>query len=201
MATHSSIPAWKIPWTGEPGRLQSTRSQRVGHNQATHTVTCPLFIFSSVLCLHCYSATQSCLALCRPVDCACQVFLLFSISQSLLRFIFTESVMLANQLILCHPHISQITSQCVCRSQCVNSHLEEPEMRLEWELQRESDHEPLTMAGGMNALAEQRLSITSYWRSASHNPQSNNYEDLSPWDTWTPAHIFSAHFHFIFFPK
>lgn len=42
---------------------------------------------------------------------------------------------------------------------CVNSHLEEAEMRLEWELQRESDHEPLTMAGGMNALAEQRLSI------------------------------------------
>ena len=26
MATHSSILAWKIPWTGEPGRLQSMRS-------------------------------------------------------------------------------------------------------------------------------------------------------------------------------
>ena len=32
MATHSSIFAWKIPWTGELGRLQSTGSQRVGHN-------------------------------------------------------------------------------------------------------------------------------------------------------------------------
>ena len=32
MATHSSIPAWKIPWTEEPGRLQSMRSQRVGHD-------------------------------------------------------------------------------------------------------------------------------------------------------------------------
>ena len=31
MATHSSILAWKIPWTGEPGRLQSMGSQRVGH--------------------------------------------------------------------------------------------------------------------------------------------------------------------------
>ena len=31
MATHSSIPAWKIPWTEEPGRLQSMGSQRVGH--------------------------------------------------------------------------------------------------------------------------------------------------------------------------
>ena len=32
MATHSSILAWKIPWTEEPGRLQSMRSQRVGHD-------------------------------------------------------------------------------------------------------------------------------------------------------------------------
>ena len=31
-ATHSSILAWKIPWTEEPGRLQSMRSQRVGHD-------------------------------------------------------------------------------------------------------------------------------------------------------------------------
>ena len=34
MATHSSILAWKIPWTEEPGRLQSMRLQRVGHNWA-----------------------------------------------------------------------------------------------------------------------------------------------------------------------
>ena len=32
MATHSSILAWKIPWMEEPGRLQSMRSQRVGHD-------------------------------------------------------------------------------------------------------------------------------------------------------------------------
>ena len=32
MAAHSSILAWKIPWTEEPGRLQSMHSQRVGHN-------------------------------------------------------------------------------------------------------------------------------------------------------------------------
>ena len=32
MATHSSILAWKIPWTEEPGRLQPMGSQRVGHN-------------------------------------------------------------------------------------------------------------------------------------------------------------------------
>ena len=35
MATHSSILAWIIPWTAEPGRLQSTGSQRVGHDWAT----------------------------------------------------------------------------------------------------------------------------------------------------------------------
>ena len=32
MATHSSILAWRIPWTEEPGGLQSTGSQRVGYN-------------------------------------------------------------------------------------------------------------------------------------------------------------------------
>ena len=32
MATHSSILAWKIPWTGKPGWLQSMGSQRVRHN-------------------------------------------------------------------------------------------------------------------------------------------------------------------------
>ena len=32
MATHSSIPAWRIPWTEEPGGLQSLGSQRVRHN-------------------------------------------------------------------------------------------------------------------------------------------------------------------------
>ena len=32
MATHSSILAWKIPWTEEPGRVQSVGLQRVGHD-------------------------------------------------------------------------------------------------------------------------------------------------------------------------
>ena len=31
-ATHSSILAWRTPWTEEPGRLQSMGSQRVGHD-------------------------------------------------------------------------------------------------------------------------------------------------------------------------
>ena len=35
MATHSRILAWEIPWTEEPGGLQSPRSQRVRHNLMT----------------------------------------------------------------------------------------------------------------------------------------------------------------------
>ena len=37
MATHSSVLAWKIPWTEESGGLQSMGSQRVGHDSATNT--------------------------------------------------------------------------------------------------------------------------------------------------------------------
>ena len=53
MATHSSILAWKIPWTEEPGGLQSMGLQRVGHDWActhmharahTHTHTHALFL-------------------------------------------------------------------------------------------------------------------------------------------------------------
>ena len=33
MATHSSVLAWKIPWTGEPGGLPSMGSHRVGHER------------------------------------------------------------------------------------------------------------------------------------------------------------------------
>ena len=35
MATHSSILAWRIPWTEESGWLQSLRSKRVGYNRVT----------------------------------------------------------------------------------------------------------------------------------------------------------------------
>ena len=35
VATHSSTLAWKMPWTEEPGRLQSMGSQRVRHDRAT----------------------------------------------------------------------------------------------------------------------------------------------------------------------
>ena len=43
VTTHSSIPAWRIPWTGEPGRLQSTESERVRHDWVTNTVATTIF--------------------------------------------------------------------------------------------------------------------------------------------------------------
>ena len=39
MATHSSVLAWKIPWTEEPGGLQSIGSQRVRHDLAGSQTT------------------------------------------------------------------------------------------------------------------------------------------------------------------
>ena len=39
MATHSSVPAWRIPWTEEPGGLQPMGSQRVRQDWASNTLT------------------------------------------------------------------------------------------------------------------------------------------------------------------
>ena len=43
MATHSSILAWRIPWTEEPGGLQSMGLQRVRHDWVTNTFTFHFF--------------------------------------------------------------------------------------------------------------------------------------------------------------
>ena len=54
MATHSSILAWRIPWTEEPGGLQSVGSQRVRHDRATTlgmAVRVPFFGRGSLCCL------------------------------------------------------------------------------------------------------------------------------------------------------
>ena len=44
MATHSSILAWRLPWTEEPGRLQSIGSQRAGHNWSN--LACTLYVYT-----------------------------------------------------------------------------------------------------------------------------------------------------------
>ena len=48
MATHSSILAWEISWTEEPGGLQSMGSQRVRHDLATETITTIIHLCSGV---------------------------------------------------------------------------------------------------------------------------------------------------------
>ena len=54
MAIHSTILAWRIPWTEESGRLWSTGSQRVGHNWSALAHTHPLL--NSSCCRIFYSA-------------------------------------------------------------------------------------------------------------------------------------------------
>ena len=54
MATHSSILAWRIPWTEEPGGLRSMGSWRVGYNWMTNTFTF-LYVFLSLSIFSTYS--------------------------------------------------------------------------------------------------------------------------------------------------
>ena len=101
MGTHSSILAWRISWTEEPGRLQSMGLQRVGHNWVTNT----------------FGASQVVLVVKKkkkkerkkeiPLSMwwwwfSCWVVSITS-SQSLLKLMSIELVMPSNHLILCCP--------------------------------------------------------------------------------------------------
>ena len=56
MATHSSILAWRIPWTEEPGELQSMGSQRVGHYWATEHIVYRLYKYIYIyIYIHTYT--------------------------------------------------------------------------------------------------------------------------------------------------
>ena len=52
MATHSSTLAWKIPWTEEPGRLQSTGLLRVGHLLSDFTFTFHFYALEKEMATH-----------------------------------------------------------------------------------------------------------------------------------------------------
>ena len=101
MANHSSILAWKIPWTEEPGGLQSIGSQRERHNWVTEHAT---FCFTGV-----QSSYRSVQSLSRvqlfetPWTGARQASLSITNSQSLLKLMSIESVMPSSHLILCGP--------------------------------------------------------------------------------------------------
>ena len=75
MATASSVPAWRIPWTEEPGGLQS------------------MLLFSHALVSDC----------CDPMDCSTQSFHVLHRLLELLKLRLIESVITSNYLILCRP--------------------------------------------------------------------------------------------------
>ena len=96
MATHSSILAWRIPGTGEPGGLPSMGSPRVGHDwsDAAAAAVCILLLVQLLSCVW-LSAT--------PWTAVCQSPLTFTISRSLLKLMSIELMIPSNCLILCHP--------------------------------------------------------------------------------------------------
>ena len=101
MATQSSIPCWRIPWTEELGRLRSLGSQRVEHNWAINAFTFKN-PFSSVQ----FSLLQSLsyiLLLVTPWTAAGQASLSITNSWSSPKLMSIESVMPSNHLILCRP--------------------------------------------------------------------------------------------------
>ena len=89
-ATHSSILAWRIPWTEKPGRLQSIGLHRVGQDW-------------SDLLWHVVQLLSYVLLFVTSGTAAQQAPLSFTISWNLLKLRSIESVMPSNHLVLCYP--------------------------------------------------------------------------------------------------
>ena len=102
-ATNSSILAWKIPWTEEPGGLQSIGSQRVRHDWIDLAHMQAVFLWAWETSDQIRSVTQSCPTLCDPWIAARQASLSITNSWSSLRLTSIESVMPSSYLILCRP--------------------------------------------------------------------------------------------------
>ena len=95
MATHSSVLAWRIPGTGEPGGLPSMGSHRVGHNWsdlAAEYDLASVIVLKNTLLILCYRwlwkkkgkvlVTQSCPTLCDPTDCSLPGSSVHAVSQA-----------------------------------------------------------------------------------------------------------------------
>ena len=85
MATHSSSLAWRIPWTEQPGGLQSRRLQRVRYNLATKPPTSTNSKVADLVqqkCCCCCLVTQSCSTLCDAMDCSPPGSSVYGISQA-----------------------------------------------------------------------------------------------------------------------
>ena len=105
MATHSSIFAWKIPWTEELGGLQSMGLQKVGHKWALSLVMIGFFLY--ILSLFCPFNSVQLLShvwlFAIPWTAARQASLSITDSWSMLKLMSIESEMPSNHLILCYP--------------------------------------------------------------------------------------------------
>jgi len=94
--TRSRVLAWEIPWTEEPGGLQTMGLKRVGYNLATKPSSY-FYQFSSVQSLSRVRLFAT------PWTTARQASLSITNSRSSLRLTSIESVMPSSHLILCHP--------------------------------------------------------------------------------------------------
>ena len=109
MATHSSILVWKIPWTEDPGGLQSMGSKRVRYTE--RLTQQQSFMPQLQLLICCFVQLPSGVQLSvTPWTVARQASLSFIISLSLLKLVSIESVMPSNHLIFCQPFSSCLQS-------------------------------------------------------------------------------------------
>ena len=85
MATHSSILAWGVPWTEEPGGLQSMELQRIRHNWATNTHTFKTKVTSLTGYVFCtLTETEICHVL---ISCVKLTMCLLCLADRFLRFL------------------------------------------------------------------------------------------------------------------
>ena len=101
-ATHFSILAWRIPWTEEPGRLQTMGSQRVGHEWVTNTHTHP----KSKLC------NDKITTVITAISDAFPFFLKLRIANILNSFRMTQGLSVENQHIAVSPSLFLLPSPC-----------------------------------------------------------------------------------------
>ena len=109
VAPHSSTLAWKIPWMEEPGRLQSVRSLRVGHDWATS-----LHFHFSLSCIgegNSNSLQYSCLE--NPRDGGPWWAAVYGVAQSRTRLKWLSSSS-SRQGVLCWVLEIQKSEQCIC---------------------------------------------------------------------------------------
>ena len=106
MATHSSILAWRIPWTEKPSRLQSMGSHRVRHDWSNLAAAAAALLTIVIMLLIQSSSIQSlsCVRLfATPWTAARQASLSITNSWNSPKLMSIESVMPSSHLILCRP--------------------------------------------------------------------------------------------------